>query len=267
MSERRTPHEIESEEARRSGDPARIRRLYHSYGEDLHTAFADEEFELAQHGSPEVARWQARYLRGVSVGGPALDVGCGPLPEASLQLAEDGRRVVCADLSLGLCRIAREVARSRGHDNVSVVVADAEALPFRESVFGIVVSDDVIEHVPDPERMTAECARVCAPGGVCSIATPNGRALSVLVDRLRDLLRGRLGPPEKYFLVPSHLREFTRRQLRDLFAPFFGEVRFAAVGWEPTSAAKRAASLLTTRPPFRGLCRHWVAVLRKPRTR
>lgn len=263
MSESKTAHQIESEEARESGDPTRIRDLYHHYGEELASSFDGREEDVTQHGSPEVARWQARRLSRLADTGPVLDVGCGPVPEVSLGLAAAGRRVVCTDLSYGLCRIAREVARRRGSE-ISVVVADAEDLPFRDETFALVISDDVIEHVPDPAAMVDECARVTAANGFASIATPNGRALSVWIDRLKDLVRGRVGPPERYFLVPSHLREFTRRQLLDLFSVRYARVGFGAVGWERMSLGKRLASALTLVPPFRGLCRHWVVQATAP---
>lgn len=265
MSESKTQHDIESEEARRSGDPERIRRLYHSYGEQLFEGFAGTGAEIEQHGSGRVAEWQARHLPRITSVGRVLDVGCGPRPEISLRLAASGRRVVCTDLSFGLVKLAREVARREGRSNVRFVVADAEALPFRDGTIELVVSDDVIEHVPDPDRMTAECARVVAPGGLVSVSTPNGRAVSVWADRALDLLRrGRVGPPEKYFLVASHLREFTRRQLAALFGRHFGEASFVAVGWEGNSLVKRVASEVTGKPPFRGLCRHWVVLARRP---
>jgi SAM-dependent methyltransferase len=38
--------------------------------------------------------------------------------------------------------------------------------------FGAVVFFDLLEHVPDPEEMLAECARVLAPGGVLHFFVP-----------------------------------------------------------------------------------------------
>jgi SAM-dependent methyltransferase len=46
-------------------------------------------------------------------------------------------------------------------------------LPFRTGAFRCVVAGEVIEHVPDPDRMLQEIHRVLAPGGVLIISTPN----------------------------------------------------------------------------------------------
>jgi SAM-dependent methyltransferase len=45
------------------------------------------------------------------------------------------------------------------------VVADVQALPFREGVFDAVKATEVLEHVPDPATALAECRRVLRRGG------------------------------------------------------------------------------------------------------
>jgi SAM-dependent methyltransferase len=52
-------------------------------------------------------------------------------------------------------------------------VASAEALPFADGTFGVVIIKHVVEHLPHPERAIAELGRVVAPGGVLILATPN----------------------------------------------------------------------------------------------
>lgn len=48
-----------------------------------------------------------------------------------------------------------------------------DKLPFPEGTFDIVVSNHVIEHVPNADRHLTEIARVIKPGGVVYLATPN----------------------------------------------------------------------------------------------
>jgi len=89
-----------------------------------------------------------------------LDFGCG-----------DGRRwteynddVVGADVSL--LRITD--AKSK----IPVVRCDGRFLPFRSSVFSRILSDSVLEHIPDYKRALAEIRRVAANGGTCRILQP-----------------------------------------------------------------------------------------------
>jgi ubiquinone/menaquinone biosynthesis C-methylase UbiE len=261
----RLAHEKQSAEARATADPVKIRQLYADYGSELREALGDSAEEVAQHGSQRVADWQAAHLALLAPPGVALDIGCGPRPQASMLLAQKMDGVVNADISWDIVAMARAVARSENTARMSFVVADAEHLPFRDKVFSVVVADDVIEHVPGPGQLLKETARVLRPEGVVSVSTPNRLALSVLVDRARDLARGRIEPAEKYYLVPSHLTEFTRKQLRALSLSYFAEVSFAWSGWDGEERIKRLCTRLTSFRPLSFLARHWIVLLRQPR--
>jgi SAM-dependent methyltransferase len=52
------------------------------------------------------------------------------------------------------------------------VVADGHELPFPDETFGAIVLQSVIEHVPEPATMLAECVRVMAPGGQIWVEAP-----------------------------------------------------------------------------------------------
>ena len=88
------------------------------------------------------------------------------------------------------------------------MVADMRALPFPAGSFASVVSVQSIEHVPDPERVLAEVARVLEPGGVAVFVTPN---------------RLTLGRPDE-IIDPYHHIEYDAAELRALCAPWFAEV-------------------------------------------
>jgi ubiquinone/menaquinone biosynthesis C-methylase UbiE len=57
------------------------------------------------------------------------------------------------------------LAARRRAPGVPLVIASAEALPFRDAAFDTVVSGLVFCSVPDPMRGLAEVKRVLAPGG------------------------------------------------------------------------------------------------------
>ena len=52
------------------------------------------------------------------------------------------------------------------------VVADAEALPFKEGVFSNIVMFDVLHHIEFPRTFFAEAQRVLIPGGRMVMAEP-----------------------------------------------------------------------------------------------
>ena len=52
-------------------------------------------------------------------------------------------------------------------------IADARRLPYEENRFDVVFSDNVLEHLEDPESVFREVARVLRPGGVFLFKTPN----------------------------------------------------------------------------------------------
>jgi ubiquinone/menaquinone biosynthesis C-methylase UbiE len=74
-------------------------------------------------------------------------------------LARRGARVILSDISLGVVLQARERARRFGLD-IELVVADAEALPFRDSSIDIVYVHDGLHHLEQPAIGLAEMTRV-----------------------------------------------------------------------------------------------------------
>lgn len=50
---------------------------------------------------------------------------------------------------------------------------DLQALTFRDATFDVVITQDVLEHVPDPALAFAEIARVLRPGGLHIFTVPD----------------------------------------------------------------------------------------------
>jgi SAM-dependent methyltransferase len=88
------------------------------------------------------------------------------------------------------------------------VVADMRALPFPDGSFESVLAVHSIEHVPDPERVLAESARVLEPSGVAVFVTPN---------------RLTFGRPDE-IIDPYHHVELDPAELRALCERSFGAV-------------------------------------------
>jgi arsenite methyltransferase len=65
---------------------------------------------------------------------------------------------------------ARAAATEMGASNVEFVESEAERLPFPDASFDVVISNGVIELIPDKDVVFAEIFRVLAPGGRIQIA-------------------------------------------------------------------------------------------------
>ena len=113
-------------------------------------------------------------------------------------------------------------------------------LPFPGDSFASVLSVQSIEHVPDPERVVTEAARVLEPGGCAVFVTPN---------------RLTFGRPDE-IIDPYHYVEFDSAQLRRLLAAGFGQVEVRGLFGSPRymehyDGERRQLDRLLARDPLR----------------
>jgi SAM-dependent methyltransferase len=104
-----------------------------------------------------------------------LEIGCG----SGLLWKSQGARlpqtwqVTLSDFSPGMVAQAR--AAQQGQTRAyQYAVNDAQALPFADSSFDILIANHMLYHVPDRPRALAEFQRVLRKGGLLAAAT-NGR--------------------------------------------------------------------------------------------
>ena len=101
-----------------------------------------------------------------------LDLGCGAGADsliASLMVAPDGS-VTGIDMTPEMLEKARAGAAELGVENVAFVEGEAERLPFEDASFDVVISNGVIDLVPDKDAVFSEIARVLVSGGRVQIA-------------------------------------------------------------------------------------------------
>jgi SAM-dependent methyltransferase len=123
-------------------------------------------------------------------GGDVLEVGCGA-GHLWLNVAPllPRLRLTLTDLSEGMLAAAREtVAPLESIDLVATRACDAQALPWPEGSFDVVVANHMLYHVPDPSRAVAEFARVLRPGGVLMAATNGPNHLDVISELSQEIL-------------------------------------------------------------------------------
>jgi ubiquinone/menaquinone biosynthesis C-methylase UbiE len=74
------------------------------------------------------------------------------------------------DMTAAMLAKARAAAAELGAANVEFVEGEAESLPFADGSFEVVISNGVIDLVPDKDAVYGEIFRVLTPGGRIQIA-------------------------------------------------------------------------------------------------
>jgi len=101
-----------------------------------------------------------------------LDIGSGAGMDsliAALQVGPEGS-VTGIDMTPEMLEKARRGVVELGLDNVTFIEGEAESLPFDDASFDVVLSNSVIDLIPDKDAVFAEIFRVLTPGGRLQIA-------------------------------------------------------------------------------------------------
>lgn len=105
-----------------------------------------------------------------------LEIGCGT--GGFLIAAREGfDRVVGVDIAFRWLLTARKRLDEAGLD-VPLVCCCAEALPFRDGGFDLIVAEDAIEHIQDQAAALRECHRVSRDRGLLFLAAINRFSLA-----------------------------------------------------------------------------------------
>ena len=166
-----------------------------------------------------------------------LDVGCGGgiLSEA---LAKAGARVTGLDLSEASVEVAKRHAQSQNlqidyrYESVQDV-ADKEA-----GTFDAIACMEMLEHVPEPGKVVAACAKALKPGGQAFFSTinrtPKAFLFAIVMGEyvLRLLARG----THTYSMLirPSELKEWNRESGLDF-------ARLASLMYNPITRGWKVA--------------------------
>lgn len=111
---------------------------------------------------------------GIAPGDHVLDIAAGS-GNAAIPAAQKGARVVASDLTPDLLEIGRQRAAALGLDLVWEQ-GDAEALPYDDAAFDVVMSTVGVMFAPHHQRAADELLRVARPGGRIAVVswTPEG---------------------------------------------------------------------------------------------
>ncbi len=127
-----------------------------------------------------------------------LNVGCGAGTTTVFIVEKYGCHVVAVDIKTNMVASAENWAQHKGiAGKAEFRVADAQALPFAENQFDILICESVNVFIPDKAKAFSEYIRVVKPGGVVGIneavltKAPPENAANLLADYVgNDILPG-----------------------------------------------------------------------------
>jgi SAM-dependent methyltransferase len=111
-------------------------------------------------------------LGSLAPGEHVLDVGSGSGTDSLVAAQMVGPRgsVTGVDMTAEMIAKARGATAAMGLANVRFVEGEVERLPFEDEHFDVVISNGVVDLVPDKDVVFAEIHRVLRPGGRIQIA-------------------------------------------------------------------------------------------------
>jgi arsenite methyltransferase len=108
----------------------------------------------------------------IEPGSVVLDLGCGAGTDLLIaaQMTGAAGRVIGVDMTATMLERARQSATEMGLANVELHESLIEALPLDDASVDIVISNGVIDLVPDKDAVFDEIDRVLRPGGRLQLA-------------------------------------------------------------------------------------------------
>lgn len=182
--------------------------------------------------------------------GRLLDVGCGA---GGVGRALRGRADFLAGIELEeeVAAVARDV-----YDQVLVGRVE-EVLAGTEGPFDTILAYDLLEHLPEPDRLLRQLRDVASEGALLHVSVPNARHWSLV----RDLVfRGTFGYTDWGHRDRTHLRWLTRRDLVELLES--SGWRVERTSHAPLTPVGRLAERLTGGRSAEFLVYQWSALAR-----
>ncbi len=137
----------------------------------------------ARYTEEQEAKYQAA-LSNDAARGMVLDAGCGT-GLFFKYVSPNADSVVGIDFSKNL--LLQALKRSETMENVSLLQADADHLPFKNDTFDAVFSFTVLQNMPKPAETLTELRRVAR---YAAAVTVTGLKKTLSVDKLSELLFG-----------------------------------------------------------------------------
>ena len=104
---------------------------------------------------------------GIAPGNTVIDLGSGAGNDVFVtrQIVGPSGKVIGVDMTPTMIDKANSIKQKLGFENVEFYLGEIEALPLEENISDVVISNCVLNLVPDKEKAFSEIYRVLKPGG------------------------------------------------------------------------------------------------------
>jgi len=155
----------------------------------------------------------------IQPGTRVLDVACGA-GQTAIPMSRAGAKVTGIDIAANLIDQARARAQAENLDT-RFDEGDAEALPYDDSSFDVVISLIGAMFAPRPEFVAAELKRVCRPGGKIIMGnwTPSG-----FNGQMFKIIGKHVPPPA---IMPAPVQWGDEEAVRERFKDGVGQLKFS----------------------------------------
>ena len=154
------------------------------------------------------------YLDMIDLAGAqtVLALGCGTGVEVRelVHRPEFKGKITAIDISADLVERGKGLAQQEGlSDRIEWLVGDAQKLRLADASFDIVLAHTLVSHVPNPDQVVQQAARVVRPGGRVVIFDGDYATMTFGTDREMDekIITGVIANPRVMRSMPQLLRD------------------------------------------------------------
>jgi ubiquinone/menaquinone biosynthesis C-methylase UbiE len=177
------------------------------------------DYDAMDHGAVNRV-FVADFLTIWDGGNPILDIGTGTaqIPVELCQRAPTAQ-VVAIDMAREMLKVAEaNISRAGLEERLRLEICDAKELPYRDHSFAAVISNSIVHHIPEPERVLVEMLRVVRPGGTAFVRDLVRPADEAAVLRLVETYAGTASVHQQQMFGDSLRAALTLAEVRQMAA-------------------------------------------------